>query len=118
MAKSERSTWYLLLTLLSGAASWLYLLLVSPLQPGETLNRPAILGAIFLISLTAAIGSFYLTRFFWSRRRSFWAGVFAGFLAAQILAMSSLRLLQGLVLIVLLLFNLLFFWYMVRLVRD
>lgn len=118
MAKSERSTWYLLLTVLSGTASLLYLLLVSPLQSGETLSRPAILGAIFLISLTAATGSFYLTRFFWSRRRSFWAGVFSGFLAAQVLALSSLRLLRGLALVVLLLFNLLFFWYMVRLVQD
>ena len=118
MTRSERSTWYLLLTALSAAASLLYLILVSPLQAGDALNRPAILGAIFLISLTAATGAFYLTRFIWSRRRSFWAGIFCGFLATQILALSSLRLLHGLALIVLLLFNLLFFWYMVRLVQD
>ena len=48
----------------------------------------------------------------------FGGGIFCGFLTTQVLALSSLRLLQGLALIVLLLFNVLFFWYMVRLVQD
>lgn len=116
--KSDRSTWYLLLAILSGVASLAYLFLVSPINPTGDLNSPVILGAIFLISLTAATSSFYLTRFFWSRRRAFWVGVFCGFLTVQILALSSLRLLRGLALVILLLFNLLFFWYMVRLVQD
>ena len=116
--KSDRSTWYLLLAGLSGLASLVYLLSVSPVHSAGDLNSPVILGAIFLISLTTATFSFYLTRFFWSRRRAFWVGVFSGFLTVQILALSSLRLLQGLALVILLLFNLLFFWYMVRLVQD
>lgn len=116
--KSDRSTWYLMLSVLSGLASLAYLLLVSPVQSGGDLNSPVILGAIFLISLTSATFSFYLTRFFWSRRRAFWVGVFCGFLTVQILALSSLRLLRGMALVILVLFNLLFFWYMVRLVQD
>ena len=116
--RSENSTRYLALAVLSGASSLLYLLLASPLQLNGSLNRPVILGAIFLLSVTAAATAFYAIRFLWSWRRAFWGGIFCGFLTTQVLALSSLRLLQGLALIVLLLFNVLFFWYMVRLVQD
>ena len=42
--KSDRSTWYLLLAVLSGLASLIYLLSVSPVQSAGDLNSPVILG--------------------------------------------------------------------------
>ena len=116
--KTGRHIWYLFLAIGLSVGSVSYLLLTSPFNPDGSLDRPVVFGAMVLLALTATAAGRFLTHFFWSRRRAGWVGVFLGFASLQVLTLSSLRLMEGIVLVLLFLFNGVLFWYMIRLVRD
>ena len=116
--RGGRHFWYLFLTIIFASGALAYLISVSPVRPDGQLDRFAILSAIILMALTATTGARFVTHFFWSRRRAGWVGVFSGFATIQILTLASIRLLAGVAIFALVAFNLLLFWYMIRLVQD
>ena len=116
--RGGRHIWYLILALILTGISGAYISSRGPIDGDGNLDRLAVLTVIGLISLTVLAAGRFLTQFFWSRRRAAWVGTFAGFASVQVLTLSSLRMMKGITLVLLIIFNLILFWYMIRLVQD
>ena len=109
--------WRFVLALLPLISIAIFTTTVSPLRGDGSLNRVAVVAVMLLAGLSAFWGTRFLTLFFLSPRRATWLAIFSGFLVLQLMSMSSLGIIKGpLSLGLLIVFNIILFWYMIYLV--